>query len=388
MNPTQDSSSYRPLSTSTVCMLARSYLASGAVRAEEIGDGNLNMVFRVSSDVDSVVVKQALPYLRLAGDSWPLTLDRARVEAEALELEQRFAPGYTPSLLHFDSAQAALVLEDLRGYTVWRELLVSGKEVDGVPERVGSFAAKVLLGSSPLLMPEAERRTLLSRFPNTEMCAITDDLVFTAPYVDSPTNRWEDDITDAVLSLRSDKAILSAIAKLRYDFRTRAEALIHGDLHTGSVMVSSGDTRIIDPEFACPGPIAFDVGNVLANLMLSRLAHEAAGDEWFAKAVGGMLDRFWEAFAADVRQLWPAREPWREEFLVDLLGDSARYAAAEMIRRIVGMAHVSDVDRLPEPCRSVASSHVLQAGRSLLLGRRPRSLEELWERAVSVPGYG
>jgi 5-methylthioribose kinase len=41
-----------------------------------------------------------------------------------------------------------------------------------------------------------------------------------------------------------------------------AEALIHGDLHTGSVMVTREETRVIDPEFAFYGPMDFDVGAV------------------------------------------------------------------------------------------------------------------------------
>ena len=42
--------------------------------SSEVGDGNLNLVFIVKSDIGSVIVKQALPYVRLVGDSWPLPL--------------------------------------------------------------------------------------------------------------------------------------------------------------------------------------------------------------------------------------------------------------------------------------------------------------------------
>jgi len=55
-------------------------------------------------------------------------------------------------------------------------------------------------------------------------------------------------------------------------FLTRGEALLHGDLHTGSVMVTEVDNLCDRPEFAFFGPIGFDVGAILANLMLSYLA--------------------------------------------------------------------------------------------------------------------
>ena len=38
----------------------------------EVGDGNLNLVFIVKGPVGGVCVKQALPYVRLVGESWPL----------------------------------------------------------------------------------------------------------------------------------------------------------------------------------------------------------------------------------------------------------------------------------------------------------------------------
>jgi 5-methylthioribose kinase len=52
------------------------------LRCEEIGDGNLNLIFRIVSANQrgrSVIIKQALPYVRLVGESWPLSPERARI---------------------------------------------------------------------------------------------------------------------------------------------------------------------------------------------------------------------------------------------------------------------------------------------------------------------
>jgi len=46
----------------------------------EVGDGNLNLVFIVSSSNKQVIVKQALPYVRCVGPSWPFPLSRAYFE--------------------------------------------------------------------------------------------------------------------------------------------------------------------------------------------------------------------------------------------------------------------------------------------------------------------
>lgn len=52
---------------------------SELVSAQEVGDGNLNLVFKVfdRQGVSRAIVKQALPYVRCVGESWPLTLDSA-----------------------------------------------------------------------------------------------------------------------------------------------------------------------------------------------------------------------------------------------------------------------------------------------------------------------
>ncbi len=52
---------------------------------------------------------------------------------------------------------------------------------------------------------------------------------------------------------------------------THGEALIHGDLHTGSVMVGGGRTVAIDPEFAFYGPVGFDLGALWANAIIASV---------------------------------------------------------------------------------------------------------------------
>ena len=58
--------------------------SSGDWTIAEVGDGNLNLVFIVKGPKGGVAVKQALPYVRLVGESWPLPLSRAHYEHMAL----------------------------------------------------------------------------------------------------------------------------------------------------------------------------------------------------------------------------------------------------------------------------------------------------------------
>ena len=62
--------------------------------------------------------------------------------------------------------------------------------------------------------------------------------------------------------LQQDSQLKVAVAEMKYAFMNHSEALLHGDLHIGSIMANNEETYVIDPEFAFFGPIGFDVGAV------------------------------------------------------------------------------------------------------------------------------
>src|SRR5262245_56451792 len=103
---------YQPLDDKTVLDYLRSRPAlksvfsdTSSLSAQEVGDGNLNQVFIIKNQknpAEAAVVKQALPYLRVAGDSWPLTRERMRFETQALQLYNDLVPGLAPQVYDED----------------------------------------------------------------------------------------------------------------------------------------------------------------------------------------------------------------------------------------------------------------------------------------------
>jgi 5-methylthioribose kinase len=366
-----------------VLRLAAPHLPVGELTMDEIGDGNLNFVYRVRNGDASVIVKQAPPYLRAAGFGWPLTQDRIRIEAEALRSHGELAPGQVPRLLAVDPEGAALVLEDLREHVVWRTALIEGRHVPGAADLLGRYCARTLLGTCELLADPRQRTEMLAGFVNPELCAITEELVFTAPYLDAPSNNYDEATADLAASLRADLPLRRCAAQLLWEFRTRREALIHGDLHTGSVLVAAGDARAFDLEFAFFGPMAYDTGNVVANLAFAAIAHDEQQHDQFVAQIGDYATEFWAALRDEARLLWPHRQPWNEIFLSALLEDTARYAATELVRRTVGLAHVADIDSLDPAPRLRARQRAVAGARSLALGPAVRSITDLWTRATT-----
>src|SRR5690242_2018891 len=240
-------------------------------RIAEVGDGNLNLVFLIEGPAGGICVKQALPYVRMVGESWPLRLERTFFEHECLREHGRHVGRRIPEIYHYDPALFAIVMERLVPHVIMRRGMIRGIRYPRFAEHIADYLARSLFFTSDLALPAAEKKRLMAVFcGNTELCKITEDLIFTDPYRLHERNRWTAPQLDAIAAeFRADPALKLAVSRLKLRFLSAAEALIHGDLHTGSVMVTENDTRVIDAEFAFYGPMGFDVGAMIANLLLS-----------------------------------------------------------------------------------------------------------------------
>ncbi|MBU2113507.1 MAG: S-methyl-5-thioribose kinase, partial [Gammaproteobacteria bacterium] len=149
---------------------------------EKLGEDSLNLVFRVSNDKGrSLIVKQALPYAYCVGESWPLTTDRARIEAEVLLKHSKYCPQHTVEVLHYDAEQAAILTEDLKEYRMLRTELVAAKPYPHLAEQLAAYLANTLYYTSDFVLTGPTKKQQVVRFMNADMCLITEDLYFTDP---------------------------------------------------------------------------------------------------------------------------------------------------------------------------------------------------------------
>ncbi|CFV31350.1 S-methyl-5-thioribose kinase [Yersinia pseudotuberculosis] len=352
------------------------------VTADEIGDGNLNLVFKIrdTAGISRVIVKQALPYVRCVGESWPLTLDRARIEAETLLTHSQFCPQHTVKVLHHDAELAVMVQEDLSDHHIWRHELIQGNYYPQAAEQLGEYLAQTLFHTSDFYQSAQAKKAAVSRYTNPELCQITEDLFFTDPYIEHERNNFDPVLLPEVLSLRQDKALKLAVASLKHRFLSQAEALLHGDIHSGSIFVADGRLKTIDAEFGFYGPIGFDIGTALGNLLLNYCGlpglagprDAAAGREQRLKDV----QTVWQTFAARFLALSQektqdsalATEGYATQFLQHVWRDAIGYCGSELIRRTIGLAHVADLDSIDdEEMRRACQRHALSLGRALIL---------------------
>ena len=361
----------------------------------EVGDGNLNLVFIVKGARGGVAVKQALPYVRLVGESWPLPLSRSHYEYLALAKQAELAPGLVPALLHHNEALALTVMELLEPHIIMRKGLIAGTQYPRFVEDITTFMARTLFFTSDLAVPAAEKKEGIAAFAgNHALCKITEDLIFTDPYRVAEQNRWTQPWLDATArAFREDLDLHVAISRLKLKFLNAPEALIHGDLHTGSIMVTDSATIVIDPEFAFYGPMGFDIGAVIANLLMAYLAsagHERSPGERqvFEAWVLETVENVWNEFARKFLELWRTQaggdayprtlfegeagaarlEAERQAYMARLFQDTVGFSAAKIIRRILGLAHNIDFELIEDPKRrAICEARSLRLARAMMV---------------------
>lgn len=330
---------------------------------EEIGDGNLNLVFRVRDEKTgkSLIAKQALPYVRAAGEDWPLDIERGVIETKILEIEYKLTEGLVPKVYKYDLDMYVMIMEDLSDYQIMRYGLIEGKQYPHFADQISDFLVKTLLLTSDVVLNHQDKKQSVKEFINPELCDITEDLVYTEPYFPGERNEIEEALLPFIKeNLWNDNELKLEAAKLKFDFMNNAQALLHGDLHTGSIFVNAESTKVIDPEFAFYGPIAYDTGALMANLIMNYISSDASfeGDlkvrhkDYLLKTIKDTVDLFIEKFlnifddvATDKMAKVPGFKNW---YLQKILVDTAGVTGAEMIRRTVGFAQVKDLNDIKD----------------------------------------
>ncbi len=363
----------------------------------EIGDGNLNFVYTIRSPRRSVILKQAVPYLRVVGEDYPLSRVRMSFEIWALEAEKALVPKHVPEIYYRSHDMSLVVMQNLDRHKILRGEMINRIAFPHLAEHISTFLADTLYYTSDFYLDPATKKENVKKFINIELCKITEDFIFTHPYEDNETNAYNPALDMAhVKAFRENGAVKVAVQEMKYKFMTEAQALLHGDLHSGSIMLNQEETYVIDPEFAFYGPMGFDVGIYLANLIMSWYSLDGEDPDYAAYVEGQIADT-WNLFAKkfkanmlnhekEQRSLqfdYPDGlqhfEVFVDRFIAQLFADTVGFAACEMFRRTVGLAKVADVAGIEDlHKRARIEVRILDAASELITSRETlESIEEV-----------
>ncbi|HET8729418.1 MAG TPA: S-methyl-5-thioribose kinase, partial [Alphaproteobacteria bacterium] len=136
----------------------------------------------------------------------------------------------------------------------------------------------------------------------------------------------------------------------------------------------------------------FDVGALIGNLLLAYFAQEghatAADDrEGYRVWILDQIDAIWQGFEARFLALWrnhpagdgytaelfadregaQALETERQRYMARLFDDTVGFGGCKMIRRILGLAHVADLETIADPDRRArCERNALRLGRAMV----------------------
>jgi 5-methylthioribose kinase len=337
------------------------------LEADEIGDGNLNLVFIVSNPSlqKKLIVKQAVPYLRCAGEDFPLAKERMHYEIRALHQFSQLVPAHTPHIYFSDEDMCLVAMQFLDTHIIMRKGLIAGVYYPHFANHISSFLAETLFKTSSLFLNSADKFALITQFNQNQLRKLTENFVFTFPFMPHETNRVHTIIQAEAEALWADVDFKKNVLRLKNTFITKTDALLHGDLHTGSIMLNNDETFVIDPEFAYVGPFGFDLGALLANLIMAWLSHfERSRDhqyqEWILTTLRELMLQFEQKFLT----LWNAHPDsdlvakdflsshdfklYQREFMQDILREAIGFAGCKMARRQLGLAGVEDINGIPD----------------------------------------
>ena len=151
---------------------------------------------------ESIIIKQALPYAKVVGESWPLSLVRARIEREILQEEYRLCPEWT-QVYDYDDDLALTVMEDLSDHVIMRKGLMDGGTYPLFAQHIGEFMARTLFFTSIRGMNQQLKKEQQGRFVNPDQCKISEDLIFDEPYRIAEKNNYDAAIEDEAEALRT-----------------------------------------------------------------------------------------------------------------------------------------------------------------------------------------
>lgn len=309
------------------------------------GDGNINWLRRVRDTRTgrSWVVKHARPALERF-PQYTAPTERLLFEWRYLATAVGLGLGANcPHVVHFDPVHPVLVLEDLGAAPTLAETLERQRDVVEILRAIGRFLGIVHGATGD---PH-----LAASFANGAMQRLHGDHVFALPFApnDFPLSPAVRARAEAVWN---DAALVRTAAAAYRRYREPRGALLHADVQGGNVLVVDGVPRILDAEIAHVGDPAFDVGIVVAHLLVPRLAGTAG-------ATG--VSALWDAYRGAHRGTAPD------------FADVARHAAIEVMRRTIGAARLAALTDDTIAVRAVAFASRLMLAPST----EPGALETL-----------
>jgi 5-methylthioribose kinase len=249
--------------------------ADAELTVEELTGGVSGTVLAVRGPGIALVVKQALPRLRVA-EQWDAPARRTDTEAAALKLAARVIPGCVVPVLDSDAREHVVVLQHApSGWRNWQAELLDGR----AHAASGAWAGDTLGRLHAATAGDAE---VAAEFDDYEAFA----MLRLGPYHGVAIERLPH--------------LATALAPLVDELRESRACLVHGDYAPKNILLGRDGAWILDAEVAHVGNPVFDLAFFLAFPLLTAVQKPC-----LAEACSELVAGFTAAYERRARVLMP-----------------------------------------------------------------------------------
>ena len=370
------------------------FKADDNITCKEIGDGNINYVYRISNGEKSIILKQAGVHTRSNSSGRVLDVNRNRREAEVLSYYGDILPDLAPEIICIDKVMKLFVMEDLKDYIPLKDALIKGHIYHHLQEQITDFLVESTLSTADFFIDSFIKKDNAAKYVNKELCKISEELVFREPFFNVLNeNSFSASLNDFVkTNLYDNKHIQLEAAKLKCEFMNHSQALIHGDLHTGSIFVKDDCMKIMDCEFAFYGPIGYDVGTIVANFIFAYIYHLVITNDknytsFLYKVIDDIIklfkDKFITKFIHESIDVSVQNDGFIEFYLLEVLKTSFGICGLEILRRTTGCAKVKEIESVTdEDTRKKMEYILLNLGMECIIYRDKLSEEDKFMKFI------
>ena len=231
------------------------------------GDGNMNCVLRIQTDLQSFICKQSSDYV----EKYPqIAAPRNRVQTEAAFYQKikiiDKIQNYMPKMIGLDVQNNIMILEDLGEIQDFSSLYNLNATL---------YEHELLSITNYLneLHQAFKKEQADDELNNLELRQLNYDHIFDYPFKEQ--NGFDLDAIQLGLQALSiefenDNALKLIVKKLGSRYLESGKTLLHGDFYPGSWFNCNGQIKIIDPEFCYFGHAEFDLAVLIAHLHLTK----------------------------------------------------------------------------------------------------------------------
>ncbi|NNE76054.1 MAG: phosphotransferase, partial [Pricia sp.] len=228
---------------------------------EKPGEGNMNVVLRVTTNERTFILKQSRPYVRKYPEI-KAPLNRIAVEKNFYQAVRDNAVNvHIPKIFGYDAAEHLILLEDL-GHCeemtiIYKNRAIKAKHLDRLVFILGLI----------------HRKKVGSDFPeNMEMRQLNHQHIFVLPFLEEngiELNEIQPGLQELAMHYKEDAAVNAIVSKVGKEYLSKGNTLLHGDYYPGSWMTEADNLYVIDPEFAFLGFAEFDLGVLAAHIIIA-----------------------------------------------------------------------------------------------------------------------